>query len=193
MLKDFTKSDLLWNLFYAYDWSQEAINYMYSYLENIAMDIDEINLNTDNLYASLLLMDYYHGLGDWNLWAEEISIALWLIYDTFNTGGLVLAFQDTLTALGFANDSLTYLTGKNPVYTTDYDLILYLNHYTIDDFYDILREFARNDYISAELSTLIIDKMKWYCGEIQFNEDTAVYPEKHIPPKEYVTAEDVYE
>lgn len=193
MLKDYSKTDLIWSLFYDYQWSQDAIDYLYSYLFDIGLDIDEINLNTADLETALLLMDYYHGLSEWDLWAEQISIALWLVYDTFNTGGIVAAFNDILTALTFANDSLGYLTGKNTVYTTNYDMILYLNHYTTDDYYDILRELIRGDYLPAEITTLVMDKLKWRCSELSFNEDKAVYPEKHIPPKEYITAEDIYE
>lgn len=187
MLKDFPRSDLLWQLYYDHQWSQEANDYMFAYIENLAIDISGMYLVLDDLWTSISLFDIYRAAEDYTNSFEQISISLWLIYDFFATNNLILSFEDTLQCLTFACDSLNYLSGKNPLYTDDYDLVLYLNHYTTDDYIDLLREFARDDFKSAELGTLVIDKMRWKCKDIEFNEDKAVWPEKYIPAKEYIT------
>lgn len=98
-------------------------------------------------------------------------------------------WTDIDNALIINYDTLVYLCAQDYYYTDGFYIVEYLNHYTMDNAEDMLREFARDNYTNSELTTLVFDKMKWLCGDIQYNERKSVNPENYIPDKMYITTD----
>lgn len=189
MLQDYSQSDLIWSIWYNYGYAYEAWGWLNEEMYELESGLEESGLYLGDFEQSLLDLAFYIDEDLPDLAFNEILNALSITYSLFNEGGIFTQFYNCLYCFYDVSEICWNLIAPNDVYESDFNVPLYLNHYTTGNTIDMLREFKRNEYENAELTTLIFDKMKWITGDIEFNENKAVYPENYIPEKDLITVD----